>query len=191
MPALLLRLFTKKYRISETKRKIPEELWQTVEKFDLLFNFTMTQSPIERFQGNADNLGELFESYLKTDYVIEDGAVNLSLRIGEKNSDLEELLLKFRENTSAYLTAYNPYSKQLSRAENEIRQTELISILKENGHKFFYGYGQGDNADWTPEPSVLVLGIDFNKAFEIARRFEQNAFVFAEKGKPPVLINSK
>ncbi len=42
-----------------------------------------------------------------------------------------------------------------------------------------------------PEPSVLVLGIDFNKAFEIARRFEQNAFVFAEKGKPPMLINSK
>ena len=115
------------------------------------------------FQGNSDNLGELFESYLKTDYIIEDGAVNLSLKIGEKNSDLEDLLLKFRANTSAFLTAYNPYSRKLSRSENETRQTELLSILKENGYKFFYGYGQGDNADWAPETSVLVLGIDFIK----------------------------
>jgi ADP-ribosylglycohydrolase len=179
------------YIISEVKRRMPEELWQTVEKFDLLFNSTMTQSSVERFQGNSENLGELFESYLKTDYVIEDGAVNLRLRIGERNSDLDELLLKFGESTSIFLTAYNPCSKEINRAENETRQTKLISILKDNGYKFFYGYGQGDSADWTPEPSVLVLGIDFNKAFELARRFEQNAFIFAEKGKPPMLINSK
>lgn len=151
----------------------------------------MDQSSIKRFQGSAENLGELYESYLKTDYVVEDGAANLTLRIGEKNSDLEELLLKFRAETSAFLTAYNPYSKQLSRAENETRQTELLSVLKNDGYKFFYGYGQGKNEDWTPEPSVLVLGIDFNKAFELARRFEQNAFVFTKNGKPPILINSK
>lgn len=177
--------------LSEIKDRMPENLWTIVERFDSQIEAAIIQNPIEILQGNSENLGELFESYLKTDYVIEDGAVNLRLRIGEKNSGLDELLLKFEEETSGFLTAYNPYSRELSRAENETRQTELISILKENGYKFFYGYGQGDNADWMLEPSVLVLGIDFNNALEIARKFEQNAFMFSEKGKAPLLINSK
>lgn len=149
-----------------------------------------TQTDIEKYKADSANLGQLFEEYLNTNYVVSDGGVELTMRIHEKNSDLDDVFSKEGEKTGVFLTAYNPHSKELSRAENESRQAELISILKEKGYKFFYGYGEGDNVNWKPEPSFLIVGIDFQNSLDLAGKFEQNAFVYLEKGKPPILIKS-
>ncbi len=171
---------------AEVKQRLPDNLWKIVERFDLATNFSNG-----KLKSNKDELDELFEAYLKTDYIVRDETINLTLRIDEKNSDLEDLLVKNESNSAAFLTAYNPFSQLLSRAENEKRQEELVSLLKEKGCKFLYGCGESQTDDWAPEPSVLILGIDCQTALELARRFEQNAFLFIEKGSAPKLISSR
>jgi hypothetical protein len=150
---------------------------------------SITGAEIERFQGSENNLGELFEAYLNTNYVVEDRGLELIIRIAEKNSDADNLFTESSVQGGAFLTAYNPYSQELSRSENESRQKELIDFLNEEDYEFFYGYGEGEDGQWKPEPSLFILGIDFQKAFDLARRFEQNAFVYVEKGKAPILIS--
>lgn len=134
---------------------------------------------------------ELFKSYLGTEYVVKNAAVNMIIRIGEKNSDLDNLFSNTGECTAAFLTAYNPYSKPLSLEENKGRQAELLVLLEKENYKIFRGYGKGKDESWQSEPSFLVLGIDYQRALALARRFEQNAFVYLEKGKAPELIISR
>ncbi len=172
--------------LAEVKQRLPNGFWEIVERFDFATKFSNG-----KLKTNHDALNQLFEAYLKTDYVVKDETINLTLRIDEKNSDLEDLLVKNESNSAAFLTAYNPFSQQLRRLENEKRQEELVSILKEKGYKFLYGYGESQTDDWTAEPSVLILGVDCQTALEIARQFEQNAFLFIEKSNAPKLISSR
>ena len=172
--------------IAEVKQRLPSDLWEIVGRFDLATNFSNG-----KLKTNHDALNQLFEAYLKTDYVVKDGTIDLTLRIDEKNSDLDNLLIKYQSVSAAFLTAYNPYSQQLSRLENEKRQGELVSILKAEGYNFLYGYGQSQTEDWSPEPSVLILEINCQTAMEFARQFEQNAFLFIEKSTAPKLISSR
>ncbi len=137
---------------------------------------------------NRNLPNELLEAYLKTAYVISDEAFNFTLRVNEKNSDLDDLLRLYQKEFAAFLTAYNPRSELLNRSENEKRQRELISILEAKGYQFLGGYGQSQTSDWSPEASVLILGMDLQTASKLARRFEQNAFLFIAKGAAPELI---
>ncbi len=142
-------------------------------------------------QSNNDDLENLFEAYLQTDYIISDETVDLTLRVNEKNSELDSLLTKYQTNSATFLTAYNPYSKPLSQVENEKRQETLVSILKEKGYTLLKGFGQSRTGNWQLEPSVMIIGINFQTALELARQFEQNAFIFLEKSKSPKLIRSR
>ncbi len=171
---------------AEVKQRLPDNLWEIVERFDFAIKCNNHKS-----KTNREVLDQLFEAYLKTDYIVKDETINLTLRIDEKNSGLDDLLVKNESISAAFLTAYNPYSQSLSRAENEKRQEELVSILREKGYKFLYGYGESQTEDWTAEPSVLILGVDCQTALEIARQFEQNAFLFIEKSNAPKLISSR
>jgi len=128
---------------------------------------------------------ELIAAYEKALYVVF-GKPELVLRIGEPNPDLDELLEAEGAATAAYITAANPRGEAMSAWKNEIANAALVQSLA--GYRCFEGEGRDPEKRWTPERSVLVIGISRPDAEAVARVFGQNAIVFVEKGRSPELV---
>lgn len=129
---------------------------------------------------------ELLEAYRGTDYVVF-GEPELVLRIGEPNPDLDELLDAEGATTAAFITAANPRGKRRGAWENEIANAALVKSQNEAGFRCFEGEGRAPDRKWV-ERSVLVVGIPRADAVIVGRAFEQNAIVFAERGRAPELV---
>ena len=89
---------------------------------------------------------------------------------------------------AAFITAWNPFSEQLSLLKNEERQNALKAELKRRGLKFIDGIGQHPSNNWPGEPSVLVLGLSKEAAKSLAGHNEQHAFVWAASDAIPELV---
>jgi hypothetical protein len=125
-------------------------------------------------------------AYRATAYTAETPAGLLIIRIGESNTALARLLVAHHVTSWAYLTAHNPGSAQLSAAENDLRQSELRSVVRQSGYVFFEGAGIGDG--WPPEASLLVFGMSAKEAAALGSRFGQLAVVIGELGAPARLL---
>ncbi|HEY6240563.1 MAG TPA: DUF3293 domain-containing protein [Burkholderiales bacterium] len=130
---------------------------------------------------------ELIAAYEKALYVVL-GKPELLIRIGEPNADLDELLEAEGATTAAYITAANPRGEAVSAWKNEIANAALVRSQTEAGYRCFEGEGRDPQGRWTPERSVLVVGIARAQAESVGRAFGQNAIVFAEKGCAPELV---
>ena len=80
-----------------------------------------------------------------------------------------------------FITAWNPLAKEVPRARNRERQRQLLAALRERGARVRAGVGIGHAVDagqqrWR-EPSLFVLGLDFDALDALGRRFEQFALV--------------
>ncbi len=128
---------------------------------------------------------ELIAAYEKALYVVF-GTPELVLRIGEPNPDLDELLDAEGAATAAYITAANPHGEAMSAWKNEIANAALVQSL--SAYRCFEGEGRDLQKRWTPERSVLVIGIPRPDAEAVGRAFGQNAIVFVEKGRAPELV---
>ena len=83
-----------------------------------------------------------------------------------------------RGNRWALVTAYNPASVRLPRAENDGRQNQMEELLRERGFQMLHGEGVGEDASWEPERSVLGTRHLWRKdAVKVARQFGQLAIV--------------
>lgn len=131
---------------------------------------------------------ELLNSYMATDYVVADGAVRFVIGIGDANRELDEFLATKKLTNWAFLTAYNPYSCELTNEDNQRRQLILFHRLREGSYPFLQGYGESRDQDWPLEPSVLVLSIETELAVGLGREFQQNAIVIGSLGKPAELV---
>lgn len=130
---------------------------------------------------------ELDHLYRTTDYVVRvDGEV-IVIRIGEHSPAVDELLTE-SPRSWAFLTAWNPYSRELTAEENARRQNKLINELNARSFRFLYGAGEDRHHRWPPEESFLILGIDHDAAVGLANKFEQNAIVFGQHGKVAELV---
>jgi hypothetical protein len=128
------------------------------------------------------NRHDLEIAYRATDYTAQTPWGLLTLRIDERSVPLDRELTARGLVSWAYVTAFNPGSIPASADENEARQQELRSALISDGYAFFEGAGVG--SDWTPEPSLLILGIDEATAVTLASRFRQVAIVLGKLGEP-------
>ena len=108
------------------------------------------------------------------------------IEIGKRNEDLDTLIKKEGQTEWAYLTAYNPFSKELTDKENLERQSQLLSKISD--YKFYEGEGVGEDPTWKPERSILIVGITKNEAISLGREFEQNAIVYGKINEVPELI---
>jgi hypothetical protein len=131
-------------------------------------------------------MSDLEEMYRQARYVVKDGDVRFTIRLGQANGELDEFLDVRNAASWAFLTAYNPFSQPASDEQNEVRQTELIDVIGEMGFEFLSGYGTGDG--WEPEASLFVLGIPRETAVSLATKFEQHAILFGDAGGEAELV---
>lgn len=132
---------------------------------------------------------ELLEAYKNTIYrvYLEDNNF-IDLFIDKLNLDIINILNEYNAENAMFITAYNPYSKLLTKEENELRQNKLIEEIKDLDLKYFYGEGIGLDTSWEPEKSILVLNVDKDNINYLIEKFEQNAIVFVDKIGVPILV---
>jgi len=127
---------------------------------------------------------ELIEAYKSTNFTVFSPAI--SIRVGEISEALEALLLEKGVREWAYITSINPYSRIHSKEENE----QFFEALKEDVSPYtnYLGEGVGTDPDWEAEKSLLILGIEREKAIELGKKYGQNAIVFGEAGGEAELL---
>lgn len=126
---------------------------------------------------------ELIDAYRAAEYVV--GDPHVVFRIGGRNPALDALVAG--TSGAAFITAANPRSERRSAEENRRLIAALRQALDADRRRHLAGEGREPHGEWA-EPSFLVLDIDRAAALALAQRFEQNAFVWCERGKAPELV---
>jgi hypothetical protein len=128
----------------------------------------------------------LIQAYRETHYKVP--GLELTLVIDQPNPALELAHRRHRADCSAFITACNPYSAELTAAENELRQGNLATELRSRSLSFADGVGQPPSNGWAGEPSFLVFGLTLEAAKTLCERLEQNGFVWSGADAVPKLI---
>jgi len=130
---------------------------------------------------------QLDAAYRATTYRARLPTNTLALRIGQPCEALERLLVQSDCRTWAFISAGNPGSNRLGERENLSRHLALVAAVNQLGLIHFEGAGCPPTPDWTPERSLLILGITRPGAHALASRFGQSAIVFGTRGHAPEL----
>jgi hypothetical protein len=130
---------------------------------------------------------QLFEAYRNTTFCADTPIGQVRIRISQKHPQLDVLLDKSGTSSWAYITAWNPRSADTPLPENQANQAALLHDL--DGYPVFCGEGIGENSDWPPEPSVLVLGLPEADALDLGRNYGQNAIVVGLRGEAALLLS--
>lgn len=127
------------------------------------------------------------QAYLETEYHCS-APTAIKLRIGEANAELAHLHQRHGVESSAFITAWNPYSRATTDKANAERQQALAQELQQLGLRYIDGMGQHPSNQWPGEPSYLVLGTTLEDAKALGTRHEQNAIVWCGIDAVPRLI---
>jgi len=130
---------------------------------------------------------DLLAAYTATDFVVFEGSEQWALHVGVASPRVDALLDRHGAACATIVTAFNPRSRVLAPDSNAARHRDLVSVLEQRGLTFLYGEGRDPGGRWTAETECIVFGISLAEGLEIARRFDQNAVVFIERGKAPRL----
>src|SRR5438128_2677055 len=130
----------------------------------------------------------LFAAYRNTSFFADTSPGRLCLRVGRASPEIDALLAAYGVCTWAYVTGFNPGSILLPPEENENRHQRLARETERRGYTTFPGEGIGDDGQWPPERSLLILGIGRDDAIDLGREFGQRAVVYGEEGGPAVLL---
>jgi hypothetical protein len=125
----------------------------------------------------------LILAYRATDYVAHANGWVVMIQIGRHSLAVDRLLARMHARSGAFITAWNPYSKELGVEANQHWDRELKRYLSARGFAFVEGEGRGRTGEWPPEPSIFAFGISRTEASEIGRRYRQNA-VCRRVGQP-------
>ena len=130
---------------------------------------------------------DTIQSYLETEYRVY-AQPAFKLNVGQ--ASLELLTAHKRENVicSAFLTAWNPFSKSFDETANAIRQNNLVRELTSRGLAFLPGIGQHPSNGWPGEESFLVFGLSLDAARVLGTKLEQNGFIWSGADYVPQLI---
>ena len=131
----------------------------------------------------SQDLKQAYESTLFTAQL----ATSVDFKHGEESPKADALLVLLDVQSAVLITAWNPYSEPKTKEENESAQQRLEAELTTRGIRFLPAIGKGTSDEWA-EPSVLALGIGFAAAQELAVKYQQNCYLWIEKGFPAELI---
>lgn len=126
------------------------------------------------------------QAYLQTDYHVGKPPM-FTLKIGISHPALLSLHTLNAVDCSAYLSACNPFSRQLDEQLNAERHAGLAAEIKALGLQIIEGIGRHPDNNWPGEMSYLVLGLSLDAAATLGKRFQQNAFLWAAADGCPQL----
>ncbi|HTN94024.1 MAG TPA: DUF3293 domain-containing protein [Gallionella sp.] len=129
----------------------------------------------------------MIKAYKDTDYFVF-GESLLVLRVGVANGSLAELYKQYKTNTGVFVTAVNPFSKDVGEAVNTASLAELATELERRNLVFFEGIGEHPMGEWAAEPSYFVLGLSLEAAKDLGKKYDQNAVVWCGPDAVPELI---
>ncbi len=129
----------------------------------------------------------LVAAYRETEYQVTEGAPFV-LKVDEPCPALLGLYRAKNVSCAAFITACNPFSRELTDSENAVRQTELASELKRRSLSYLEGVGHHPSGDWPGEPSFLALGLALEAAKSLGKAFEQNAIIWCGADAVPNLV---
>lgn len=134
---------------------------------------------------------DLRAAYIATDFMFEAQGARYTLRVGEPNLDVRQLLAKLRSQGAAFITAYNPASLALGDVHNTLAMRALRRDLEGSEAKplsVHEGAGQDRVGAWPPEPSLMVFGISRDRAEALGRKYGQYAIVWVDEAGLPSLV---
>jgi hypothetical protein len=114
--------------------------------------------------------------------------IPFTLLVRKVSSDLLVAHKRHRVECSAFLTACNPFSQELTDETNGDRQKALANELASRSLEFVAGVGQHPSNQWPGEPSYLVFGLTLKAAKTLGVRLEQNAIIWNGSDGTPQLI---
>ena len=112
----------------------------------------------------------------------------ISWKVGEHSSELDQLLLQYDVEVATFVTACNPHSRLLPAQENAARNTELRQVLEKREYSYLDGQGEDPQGHWPAEVSYLVLDMDEVNARLLGRQFSQNAVLVITAGQAVRLL---
>ena len=106
----------------------------------------------------------------------------MTLRVERQDSTYDVWLSEKSHQSATVVTAWNPFSNQLSDDENRTRQKELLGTVAAAGLRWLNAEGRDQGGLWGPEESLCVFDAPDALLDELLVRFEQNAVVRVEQG---------
>ena len=71
----------------------------------------------------------LVDAYRTADYVVSDRRHEVVIRIGKRSHEVDALLARYSARSAVFITAWNPFSRSLTRGRNEYRQRCLLARI--------------------------------------------------------------
>lgn len=102
------------------------------------------------------------------------------LKAAEISECAHELLIKHHASSATILTAFNPYSNLLSNEINLARHHELLLHIKRLGITYLDASGEDQIGNWKPERGYCLFNLGKARSVEMAKIFEQNAYIFID-----------
>lgn len=130
---------------------------------------------------------DIVQAYLETQYRVNANPA-FTLRVGVQSADLITLHKGLGKGCSTFITAWNPWSKQLGILENKALNEALSEQLDQLGLPYIGGIGQHPSNAWPGEESFLVFGLPLDESKALGSRFEQNALIWCSEDATPQLI---
>jgi len=113
---------------------------------------------------------------------------SFELLVGEVSSDLVRLMAAEMASCAAFITAWNPFSQFATAAENIAAQDALRGDLVALGAKFIPGFGKDPSGLWPGEESLLVFGLELERARDLGIKYGQNAILWTGLEACPELV---
>ncbi|PIT76620.1 DUF3293 domain-containing protein [Limnohabitans sp. JirII-31] len=130
---------------------------------------------------------DLIQAYTETEFRVLEGKP-FTLQVGKVCSDLLVAHKSQRVECSAFLTACNPFSQELTDEANTERQKALAKELASRSLVFVDGVGKHPSNQWPGEPSYLIYGLTLEAAKTLGARLDQNAIIWTGSDGTPQLI---
>jgi hypothetical protein len=140
---------------------------------------------------DTEDHSDLWAAYTSTTFVAKTDGGSIRIHVAEPCPALDRLLLERGQESWCFITAWNPGTDRPTREENEKRNLQLRQDLESEGCEIFEGCGVGEDPNWEPEPSFLVLGISEVRAARLGRAYGQFAIVVGKRAGKARLLDCR
>ena len=129
----------------------------------------------------------LIKEYKASDFIFyPENGIDV-IKVGKKNKYLDKILKKQKIKSAVFITAWNPFSKNLTPKQNKKNQDSLLRFLSNKKIQIIYGQGRSPDLKCF-EDSILALGVSKEDAIKFGKKFKQNAVVLYERKNKAELL---